>query len=211
MEEGPHETKAVILALWQSIEANNQFLASEAAMRINEQLQPLVNGLSTMTRWQLGVGAHLLDYIPYTNFRKFRLPASPAPNDARPLAHGSWLKNARGLNVLAACVDECSNNQGCHACNHSDCARESERLVMLSLNGLSPKSIGNRVVQSEKGAELLSSFTIEWTTSMGSERSSDWGSPVSRDDSPPQRLSRESSGSESRSYWNTILGDSTGG
>jgi hypothetical protein len=79
---------------------------------------------------------------------------------------------------------------------------------MLTLNGLSPYSIGNRIVYPEEGAILNESFTVEWVASIGSETSSDWGSPISpREDTPPQRLSRESSGSETRSYWDTILCD----
>jgi len=76
----------------------------------------------------------------------------------------------------------------------------SERLVMLSLNGLSPESIHDRSVQSEKGAELVSSFTVEWVTSIDSGGSSEWSSPVSREDTPPEPRSRESSASEPRSY-----------
>lgn len=208
MENHSGDSTAVILALWQSIEANEAFLASKAAVCINQQLQSLISGPTKMTRWRLGVGAYLLDYIPYTNFRKYKMPSATLQSMSPPVTLRSWLPNVKGLNVLSECLDECSDNQGCHACAHSSC-RRGGRLVMLSLNGLSPDSLRNRIVQSEKGAELVSLFTVEWITSIGSEGSSDWGSPVSREETPPQRVNRESPVSEPRSYWNTILGDNS--
>lgn len=154
-----------------------------------------------------------MDYIPYTNFRKFKVPAASPESVSKTPKSPSWLGSTKGLNVMAEYVDECSNNRGCLPCTHPNCARVSEDTVMLCLNGLSPSSIGNRIVHPQEGAQMLVSFTIEWlgASLVGSETPSDQGSPTSsEDDTPPQRLSRESSGSETRSYWDTILGDSPG-
>lgn len=175
-------------------------------MRMNEHLQPLVRGPTTVTRWQF-VGAESMDYIPYTNFRKFKMPASSCAKISETMGPLAWLGSTKGFNVMAHCVDQCSENEGCHPCEHDTCARESEGLVMLSLNGLSPSSIASRTVYPEKGAKLLTSFTVEWVNSIRSSASSERSSPESGKDTPPRLVSRESSGSDTRSYWDTILGD----
>ncbi|KAH7084814.1 hypothetical protein BKA63DRAFT_484840 [Paraphoma chrysanthemicola] len=188
---------AIILAVWQSIQFNDHFLTSQTAQHINDELQTMIRGPTVMTRYRLNVGPQLLDYIPYSSFRRFRVSA-PLPLDkanARDAKHEAWLSNMKGLNVVSTWAELCSTNPGCNACYHDKC--RSEKVVVLSLNGLSPESVRGRSVTLTTDAKLLVSFTIEWITSVSLD--SYWGSS-------PQ-LSRKSLLVGKRLFWDTMLAD----
>lgn len=155
-----------------------------------------------MTRYRLGIGPHLLDYIPYTDFRKFKVPwLRPGTGTTRPTFH-AWLVNTRGLNILSACLDECSNLLGCKLCGQ--CTHVVEGLVAVALHGLSPDSVRNRKVQPEKDVELSVTFTVEWCIPMELD-GVNWRDSAVRREAPHYRFVTEKRANRSKSFWDTVL------